>query len=109
MRKETRTIVYDDELRIEAYCFEGIVQPFPNHFHEYYVIGFVEDGHRALSCKNKDYSIECGNVVLFNPGDNHGCIQSDDGTFDYRGFNISTSIMLDLTEEVTGKRELPGF
>ena len=27
MRKETRTVVYDDELRIEAYRFEGIVQP----------------------------------------------------------------------------------
>ena len=34
MKKETRTVVYDDELRIEAYRFEGIVQPFPNHFHE---------------------------------------------------------------------------
>ena len=109
MRKETRTVVYDDELRIEACCFEGIVQPFPNHFHEYYVIGFVEDGHRTLSCRNMDYNIERGNVVLFNPGDNHGCVQSDDGTFDYRGFNISTHIMLDLAEEVTGKRELPGF
>lgn len=109
MRKETRTVVYDEELRIEAYCFEGIVQPFPNHFHEHYVIGFVEDGQRVLSCKNKDYRIECGNVVLFNPGDNHSCVQSDNGTFHYRGFNISTDIMLDLSEEVTGKRELPGF
>lgn len=34
MRKEIRTVVYDDELRMEAYRFEGIVQPFPNHFHE---------------------------------------------------------------------------
>ncbi len=109
MSKETRTVVYDHELCIEACRFEGIVQPFPNHFHEHYVIGFVEDGHRALSCRNKDYSIERGNIVLFNPGDNHGCVQSDDGTFDYRGFNISKSIMLDLAEEVTGKRELPGF
>ena len=49
MRKEMRTVVYDDELRIEAYRFEGIVQPFPNHFHEHYVIGFVEDGQRVLS------------------------------------------------------------
>ncbi len=46
VKKELRTVVYDDELRIEAYRFEGIVQPFPNHFHEYYV---------------------------FNPGDNHAC------------------------------------
>lgn len=42
MKKQTRTAVYDDELRIEAYRFEGIVQLFPSHFHEYYVIGFVD-------------------------------------------------------------------
>lgn len=88
MKKEIRTIVYDEELRIEAYRFEGIAQPLPNHFHEHYVIGFVEKGQRTLSCRNKEYGIECGNVVLFNPGDNHACVQSDDGTFDYRGFNI---------------------
>lgn len=109
MKKETRTVVYDDELRMEAYRFEGIVQPFPNHFHEHYVIGFVEDGERCLSCKNREYSIKRGNVILFNPGDNHACVQSDGGTFDYRGFNISKNTMLDLAEEVTGKRELPGF
>lgn len=109
MKKETRTVVYDDALRIEAYRFEGIVQPFPNHFHEHYVIGFVEDGERCLSCKNKEYSLERGSIVFFNPGDNHACVQSDNGTFDYRGFNISKSTMLDLAEEVTGKRELPGF
>jgi len=109
MKKEIRTVVYDDELRIEAYRFEGIVQPFPNHFHEYYVIGFVEDGERVLSCKNQEYTIRKGNVLLFNPGDNHACIQSGDGTLDYRGFNITKEVMLNLAEEVTGRRELPGF
>ena len=29
MRKETRTVVYDEDLHIEAYRFEGIIQPFP--------------------------------------------------------------------------------
>ncbi len=46
---------------------------------------------------------------MFNPGDNHGCIQSDGKTFDYRGLNIPTEVMLDLAEEITSKRELPGF
>lgn len=92
MKKEVRTVVYDEELRIEAYRFEGIMQPFPNHFHEHYVIGFVEDGQRVLSCKNTDYSIEKGHILLFNPGDNHGCVQSDGGVLDYRGFNISKGI-----------------
>ena len=57
MRKEIKTVVYDDELRLEAYRFEGVVQPFPNHFHEYYVIGFVEGGERCLSCRNQEYTI----------------------------------------------------
>ena len=109
MKKETRTAVYDDELRLEAYRFEGIAQPFPNHFHEHYVIGLVESGQRILSCQNKEYIIEKGSIVLFNPGDNHACVQSDGGKFDYRGFNITKEVMLDITEEVTGKRELPGF
>lgn len=109
MRKVIKTVVYDDGLQLEAYGFEGIVQPFPNHFHEYYVIGFGENGERCLSCKNKEYTIQKGDTVLFNPGDNHACVQSDDGTLDYRGLNISKTVMLDLAEEVTGKRELPGF
>lgn len=43
MKKEIRTVVYDDELGIEAYRFEGIVQPFPNHFHEHYVMGVYRE------------------------------------------------------------------
>lgn len=85
------------------------MQPFPNHFHEYYVIGFVEGGERCLSCRNQEYTIGKGNVILFNPGDSHACVQTDDGTLDCRGFNITKEVMLDLAEEVTGKRELPGF
>lgn len=109
MKKEVRTVVFDDELSIEAYRFEGIVQPFPNHFHEYYVIGFIENGERVLSCRNREYSVKKGDVLLFNPGDNHACIQSDDGTLDYRAINISKEVMLDLAEEVTSRRALPGF
>ena len=71
MRKETKTVVYDEELRVEAYRFEGIVQPFPNHFHEYYVMGLVEDGERRLSCKNKEYTITRGTLLLIHPWHNH--------------------------------------
>ncbi|MCM1134684.1 MAG: AraC family transcriptional regulator [Clostridium sp.] len=109
MRKETRTAVYDEELQLEAYRFEGIAQPFPNHFHEHYVIGLVEDGARKMTCRNREYLIKKGSILLFNPGDNHACAQSGGGTFDYRGLNISKETMLTLAEEVTGKRELPGF
>lgn len=109
MRKEVRTVCYDEELHIEAYHFEGIVQPFPNHFHDYYVIGFIEAGTRCLSCKNKEYTVTSGDILLFHPNDNHGCMQCDGGTLDYRGLNISKEVMLSLAEEITGERKLPGF
>ena len=48
-------------------------------------------------------------MILFHPGENHACVQTDGGALDYRGLNIGQEIMLDLTEEVTGKRTLPGF
>lgn len=73
------------------------------------MIGFVEDGERCLSCRNQEYGIRKGNIVIFNPGDNHACVQIDGGAFDYRGFNITKEVMLDLVEEIAGKRQLPGF
>lgn len=109
MKKEVRIVCYDEDLQIEAYHFKGIVQPFPNHFHEHYVIGFVDAGERCLSCRNQEYTIMKGNILLFNPGDNHSCVQSDDGTLEYRAFNIPQNVMLDLSEEITRHRELPGF
>ena len=98
MKKAIRTIVYDDELQIEAYRLEGIVQPFPNHFHEHYVIGIVEDGQRVLFCKNRQYGIKKGSIVLFNPGDNHACVQRDDGALDYTN-NKKRGLKMDLPNE----------
>lgn len=46
MKTTERKIVYDEILKIEAFHLEGIFQPFPNHFHEYYVIGLIEKGKR---------------------------------------------------------------
>ena len=105
MRKETRMVVYDEALHLEAYRLTGIVQPFPNHFHEYYVIGSMEGGERRLSCKNREYLLKKGDIVLFNPGDNHACSQSGDEPLDYWALNIPETVMLDLAEEITGKRE----
>lgn len=104
-RKEMRTAVYDSGLCMEAYCFNGIVRSFPNHFHEYYVFGLVEEGERILFCKNEKYQLKKGSILLFNPEDIHGCGQNDKRAFAYRCFNISRERMLELIEEITGKRK----
>lgn len=109
MQKENRTVCFDIDLNIEAYNFKGIKQKFPNHFHEYYVIGFIESGRRQLFCKNKEYVIEKGDLVLFNPGDNHTCQQIDGGTLDYRCMNIKTEAMKKVVFEITGKDYVPYF
>lgn len=109
MKEQTRRLVRDAALRLETYRLKGMAQPFPAHFHGYYVIGLVEDGERLLTCKNRQYPIAGGSVLLLNPGDDHACIQNDGGTLDYRGFNIPKEVMLDLAERAVGRRELPEF
>lgn len=109
MEQEERTVCFDKDLQIEAYRFKGIMQKFPNHFHEHYVIGFIESGRRHLSCKNKEYFVEAGDLLLFNPMDNHTCEQVDDRTLDYRCINIKPEIMIKAVLEVTGKEYLPRF
>ena len=106
---EERKVRFDSDLKIEAYQFKGIMQKFPNHFHEYYVIGFIESGKRHLSCKNKDYVIEPGDLMLFNPRDNHTCEQIGGGTLDYRCINIKEEVMKELVRDINGKEYLPEF
>lgn len=109
MVKEVRTVKFDTDLMMEAYHFQGIMQKFPNHFHEYYVIGFIENGRRHLSCKNKEYAIAPGDLLLFNPRDNHTCEQMDGKTLDYRCINIQPEIMSKAVFEITGQDYLPYF
>ena len=109
MQKEIRTVKYDATLKVEAYHFQGIMQKFPNHFHDYYVIGFIEKGRRYLSCKNREYTIEPGDLLLFNPRDNHTCEQLDGKALDYRCINIQPEIMSKAVFEITGREYLPYF
>lgn len=109
MKQATRTIVYDDELALEAYYFAGLRQAFPNHFHEYYVLGLIEAGQRELTCRGSRYHIAPGAVLLLNPGDSHACAQSGDEPLEYRAFNIAPAVMSRLAAEVTGSHKPPVF
>ena len=109
MKKETRTVCFDSELNIEAYRFEGVMQRFPQHFHDYYVIGFIESGQRYLQCGGRDYTVGTGDLLLFNPDDVHTCEQVDGGTLDYRCINIPIETMKKAVLEITGEDYLPRF
>ncbi|MFR4088570.1 MAG: AraC family ligand binding domain-containing protein [Dysosmobacter sp.] len=108
MRQAARTARYDQALGLEVYSLRAVDRPFPSHFHDHYVIGVVERGTRTLTCGRQQQVIGPGDVLLFNPGDSHACIQAD-GSLDYRGLNIPRSTMLALAEEIMGSRAMPGF
>lgn len=109
MTREVRTVVFDSDLKFEAYRFEGIMQKFPNHFHDYYVIGFIEQGKRHLLCNNEEHVLNSGDVVIFNPQDLHACEQIDGRTLDYRCINIQSEVMYEYVQEITGMGYLPRF
>lgn len=107
--QEQRHVYYDRDLDIGAYNLSGIVQKFPNHFHEYYVIGFIEGGKRHLWCKGKEYDTSAGDLILFNPRDNHYCAPVNGELLDYRAVNIKPEVMSRAVKEITGEAYMPYF
>ena len=106
---ENRTICFDTQLHIEAYFLQGIVQDFPNHFHEEYVIGFLESGLRQLRCNNREYLVQAGDLLVFNPRDTHACTQVSEVPLDWRCLNIRPEVMSQMAGEITGREYLPYF
>lgn len=109
MLNEMRAIYLDSELNIEAYHFKGIMQKFPMHFHDHYTIGFIEKGKRYLVYKDQAFSLDEGDLIVFNPGDSHSCEQVDDRALDFRAVNIKPDCMRKAVLDITGKDSLPYF
>ena len=107
--QEQRHVYYDRDLEIEAYNLGGIVQKFPNHFHEFYVLGFIEGGKRHLWCRGEEYDVSTGDLILFNPRDNHYCAPINGEILDYRAVNINPDVMRKAAREITGHDQLPRF
>ena len=109
MKKGLRPIVFDEDLCIEAYRLEGYVDAFPVHCHDFYVFGFVYGGQRVLVCKQKEFVLSKGDIVIFNPGDLHSCSHFGEEGLDYRAFNVSAEVFEKYVFELTGQKALPAF
>lgn len=109
MKREDRRICFDEDLQIEAYVLNRINQTFPNHFHEHYVIGIIEEGKREMICGNFTYKVIPGDFILLHSGENHQCKPSGEQLLQYRALNISEKIMKNVMKELTGKSFLPKF
>lgn len=99
-----KTICYDQDLGIEVYSFTGVSQNFPNHFHDYYVVGLIEEGQRTMVVNNQSYRLEPGDLLTFNPYDNHSCEGIDGSRLTYHCLNLKK----DIFQPFTGT-DLPKF
>lgn len=104
-----RQVHRDQELGVEVYHFQGMVQAFPSHFHDYYLLGLMEGGERLVTCNGEECPIGPGDIMLFSPGDVHSCVQADGGVLDYRGICLEGETVERLMKELTGTASRPVF
>ena len=110
MEPLSRTIRHDETLEVEAYCLKGYLHPFPRHFHDYYVFGYILSGERELLCNGLSFHLSPHNLLIFNPRDNHECVSAScSPLLHYLGFNISEERMKAVSFELTGKDSPPEF
>ena len=69
----------------------------------------MEGGRRHLWCKDQEYDLSAGDLVLFNPRDSHRCSPRNGEILDYRAVNIPAEIMQCAAHEVTGQPYTPFF
>lgn len=55
MEVSTGNIVFDRHLDLEVLTLVGEIEQLPNHFHDYYELGFLAGGSRRVVCQNKEY------------------------------------------------------
>lgn len=85
---ETNTVCRDALLDMEALTFRGLSRPFPPHFHSCYVVGLMDEGRRLLTCRGRTWTASEGDILLFAPGDSHGCTQEGAVPLSYRSLHI---------------------
>lgn len=76
----------------ERRTYSGVLQPFPEHAHGHYVFGVVREGERALRLNGEGMHIGPGDVLVFNPGDVHGCMKDGEAPFAYDSVTVGASV-----------------
>lgn len=108
MRNE-RKIIQDSTLGVEALLFNGIQQEFPNHWHEYYVIGLMEAGTRQFTCQNTCYIVEAGDLILIPPKAAHRCQQLTEEKLVYRNIHLTPENMAVQVQKIFNTQLTPHF
>ena len=77
----------------ERRTYRGILQPFADHTHSHYVFGIVREGERELVLNGELLHIKKDNILVFNPGDAHGCTHTSESSFAYDSFTVAAEVL----------------
>lgn len=76
---------------------------FSRHVHEYYVIGFIEDGLQTFSLRANKYATTPKGIIALNPDEPHtGEAATPDG-FTYKALYPSTALLQSVVTEMNGQ------
>lgn len=84
---------YGSGVAVELCTLFGVIEPFPSHFHDYYMVGIVAGGNRRLTVCGCEYDLRPGDLLVINPGDPHSCESVDGTKLEYRSFSIAVPVM----------------
>ncbi|MCB7037026.1 AraC family transcriptional regulator [Eggerthella sinensis] len=87
---------------VEFVTLEGIVQPFPLHFHDFWTIGQMVQGNRRMTCRGEVHDLGPEDFVLFGPGEVHGCKPMNDTPLVYRSIVVPVELFAQAYGESLG-------
>ena len=88
---------------VEFVTLEGIVQPFPLHFHDFWTIGQMVAGTRRMYCRGQVHLLGPEDFVLFGPGEVHGCEPVGSEALMYRSVVVPDDVFVQAFCETSGQ------
>lgn len=109
-RHEWSRLHHDADLRLDALHAAFTTHAFARHWHDYYVIGFVEAGVQTFACNRNTYFTPRGGLILLNPGEAHtGEPAAGASGFRYRALYPTLAHITPLMAELGRPDCLPSF
>lgn len=108
--REWSVLRHDSTLGLDALDAAFTTHAFARHWHDYYVVGLVEDGAQRFWCRRDTFFTPRGGLILLNPGEAHtGEAAQDVAGFRYRALYPTIAHLAPLMAELGRPDELPSF
>jgi len=110
MREEWTQYFRDPGLHdLEVLHAQFVTHRFSRHSHDYFVIGYVENGVQAYTYRGARHLTPAGHIFFVNPSEVHTGEAATPGGYIYRTMYPSVELMKQVPLDVTGRAIIPVF